>query len=506
MLGIMRPLLLLSGLLAPLLILSPVQAATSLRPDLQTLPAVPHFSVAGAAAARALQQRPAPRRNGQPPRFAAGVALPLQLADGRWDRLDDGSWSWRVRVGSAGARLLNFRFDQFRLPPSGRLYVYDAQGQLVQGPYTRASQTPEGMLWTAVVEGSEAVIELRVADAERSQVRLALGAVFHGFQSFAEAVAETGLSGGSAASCEVNVACPAGASWSNEIRSAAVYTVQDNSNPLLPAEFICSGDLVNNARQDNTPYFLTAHHCQVGWNSNSPASSMVVYWNYQASSCDGTTGSLADTQSGATFDATDAGSDFNLLTLGAIPAGYNVHYAGIDASGNVPTSGVGIHHPKGDIKKISTYSSPASAVSIDLCIGTLPVVGTCTQTQTIQAWQVNWSQGITEDGSSGSALWDQNHRIVGVLSGGSSACGASSPDVYGRLAVAWTAAGTGGSLAHWLDPDNSGTRSFDGRDAGGATGGTGAGLGGGGGGGNAAALLLLLPLAWLRRRRNARRA
>jgi len=488
-------LLSLTGLLAAAVLCGAAPAAPRLRPDLDSLPAVPHFAVAGAQAAHALQRQQALRRRGEPPRFAAAVDLPLQLADGRWDRLAARTWSWRVRIGSAGAKLLNFRFDRFQLPPSGALYLYDAQGRLVQGPYTSADQTPEGMLWTAVVEGSEAVIELRVDDAERAQARLALGAVFHGFQTFAEAAARAGLTSTSAASCEVNVACPAGADWGNEIRSAAVYTAQSGVG-----EIICSGDLVNNARGDNTPYFLTAHHCRVGWDSATPASSMVVYWNFQASSCDGTSGSLAQNQSGATFDATDAGSDFNLLTLGPIPSAFNVHYAGIDASGNAPSSGVGIHHPQGDIKKISTYTAAASPVSADLCTSSL--LGICTAHQTIQAWQVNWAQGITEDGSSGSGLWDQNHRIVGVLSGGNSACGASGPDVYGRLDAAWAAAGTGGSLAKWLDPDNTGARVFNGRDAGSPT--TvpvGSSSGGEGGGGSAAQLLVLLPLALLRRRR-----
>ena len=102
-------------------------------------------------------------------------------------------------------------------------------------------------------------------------------------------------------------------------------------------------------------------------------------------------------------------------------------------------------------------------------------------------------------------------RLSGIASadhgfGHSSSCSASGPDVYGRLAVAWTAAGSGGSLSHWLDPDNSGTRVVDGRDAGGSTGGTGgtggtAGNSGGSGGGGAAPLLALLPLVLVRRRR-----
>jgi hypothetical protein len=499
-------LLSLAGLLAAALSHSAAQAAPRLQPDLSGLDAVPHFSVAGAQAAHALQARKPPAHNGEPPRFAAGVGLALGLDDGRWQRLDDGSWSWRARVGSPGAKLLNFRFSRFHLPASGALYVYDAQGEVVQGPYTSANQTPEGMLWTAVVPGAEAVLELRVADAERAQVRLALDTVFHGFATLDEAASRAGLTNQSAASCEVNVACPAGANWGDEIRSAAVFTVQDSSI----GEFICSGDLVNNQRGDGTPFFLTAHHCRVGWNSSSPASSMVVYWNFQASSCSGTSGSLTDNQTGATFDATDAGSDFNLLTLSAAPASaWNVRFAGVDASGAVPTSGVGIHHPEGDIKKISTYTAPASATDASLCLSTVPIVGACTQQQTVHAWAVNWAEGITEEGSSGSALWDQNHRIVGVLSGGNSACGTSGPDVYGRLDVAWTASGTGGSLAHWLDPDSTGTKVINARDASGPTGpsggsGTTINSGSSGGGGSAAALLLLAPLAALRRRRARR--
>jgi hypothetical protein len=458
--GIAR-LLSVAGLLAAMLAYPAAQAAPHLQPDLSGLDAGPHFGVAGAQAAHALQARKPPARNGEPPHFAAGVGLKLGLADGRWQRLDDGNWSWRARIGSPGAKLLNFRFSQFRLPPGAALYVYDAKAQVVQGPYTSANQTPEGMLWTAVVPGAEAVLELRVADSGRAQVRLALDTVFHGFVSFDQAVAESGLTGNSAATCEINVVCPAGANWSNEIRSAAVFTAQDSSI----GEFICSGDLVNSVRGDGTPFFLTAHHCRVGWSSTSPASSMVVYWNYQAGTCDGTNGSLSDNQSGATFDATDAASDFDLLTLSSAPApAWNVRFAGVDASGAVPTSGVGIHHPEGDIKKISTYTSPATATDVTLCLGTVPVVGACTQQQTVHAWEVNWAQGITEEGSSGSGLWDQNHRIVGVLSGGSSACGSPGPDAYGRLDQAWIANGTGGSLAHWLDPDNSGDKIINARD------------------------------------------
>ena len=54
-------------------------------------------------------------------------------------------------------------------------------------------------------------------------------------------------------------------------------------------------------------------------------------------------------------------SDFALLRLEEdIPDSYEVHFAGWDATGNTPNTPVGIHHPSGDIKKISFDYNNAS--------------------------------------------------------------------------------------------------------------------------------------------------
>jgi len=39
---------------------------------------------------------------------------------------------------------------------------------------------------------------------------------------------------------------------------------------------------VNNVRQDLKPYFMTANHCGI---TSGNAASLVVYWNYQNSTC-----------------------------------------------------------------------------------------------------------------------------------------------------------------------------------------------------------------------------
>lgn len=432
----------------------------------------------------------------QPYQFAVSAVLPLGLDDGVWKQLDNSTWSWRTRVYSANAQTLNFHFDQFKLPPGSALWIYDTQGQRIDGPYTEANATPDGQLWTAVVPGETAVLEARVPAAEKDQMQLHLAEVNHGFRGFGDK-AGTG-SYGDAGSCETDVACPAGRNWLNEARALARISINGNT--------LCSGQLVNDIPQDNTPYFLTANHC--GISSNTVAGSVVFYWNYQNASCGGNGQEPSyQTQSGATLVAGDSGSDFTLLKTSQPPsASFNLYLSGFDASSKTPQSGAVVHHPKGDVTKISTYSSPATIKTISLCEGTLVASLCLGSSRTITTWDITYSQGITEPGSSGSALYNQNHQIVGQLSGGNTSCSNSGgDDVYGRTDAAWTAnAAASGQLKAWLDPGNTGALSVGGKNLNGSassnSGNGGGGASGGGGGGGSftpltlAALLLLVLL------------
>ena len=141
----------------------------------------------------------------------------------------------------------------------------------------------------------------------------------------------------------MDVVCPEGDDWREEISSVAVYSLGGGT--------LCTGWMTNNARQDGTPYFMTANHC--GINSGN-AASLVVYWNFETSVCGGTPdGSLAQSQTGSTFLSDYGSSDFTLVELDATPnAAFNVYYAGWDVRGATPPGAVGIHHPQGDEKAI----------------------------------------------------------------------------------------------------------------------------------------------------------
>ncbi|MBL7983901.1 MAG: T9SS type A sorting domain-containing protein, partial [Flavobacteriales bacterium] len=187
----------------------------------------------------------------------------------------------------------------------------------------------------------------------------------------------------------------------------------------------CTGTLLNNCNNDSIPYFLTANHCLEG---GTPPDTWVFRFNWDSPTCDPTENAPTDlTVSGSTQLANNAGSDMLFLQLSSRPpAEFDVTYSGWDANGLVPDSGTCIHHPAGDIKKISHDNNPQAQANID--VGSGPA----------DCWHVfNWESGTTEPGSSGSALWDQNHRVVGQLYGGAANCNNNVDDYFGRLDVSY---------------------------------------------------------------------
>ena len=435
---------------AALLLVTVGAQASSFQPDLSQLESLPlHL-----APAPVLAKAELPPGKGAPLRVAVKVPLALSLLDGVWDEPQAGTARWRTRVYSAGARSLALAFSQVSLPEGAELWLYDEGGQVVQGPYTAANRNTDGRLWTAIVPAETAVLELRLPSARKADAALQLASINYGTRDFEKAALVPGNSG----SCNIDVACAAGDNYRNEIRAVGVYTVEAGSSV-----FICTGQLINNFRQDSTPYFLTANHCGV---TSGNANSVMLYWNFQRNTCGSGTGGLMQSQSGAIFRAADSTADFTLLQLASAPNGtFNVYYQGFDASNNAPQSGVAIHHPAGDEKKISVFSAPGTQRNVTI------------DGRNTDAWEVFWTQGTTEQGSSGGGLINQNRRLVGVLSGGAASCDDSStptvdertlPDYFGRLTRAWQASTTSGAgqLKAWLDPDNSGALSLCGQNPG----------------------------------------
>ncbi|CAG0932122.1 Protease 1 [Thermoflexales bacterium] len=384
-----------------------------------------------------------------PARFA--TALPVSVAptqQGTWDELPAGGRLWRLRIHGEGARSLNLGFTRYQMPVGGELRLYAPDYHEIVGPFTSADNETHGQLWTPLIGGEELVLELRLP-AGVPLPELELSVVNYGYNSLEGALAV--YSG----ACNVDVVCPEGDGWRDEIRSAGAITVGGTDT--------CSGSLINNTAQDRRPFFLTANHCSI---NSGNAATMVVYWNYQNSTCripgspaSGGPGDGQRTQfnSGAIWRASYATSDFTLVELDdPINPAYNPHWSGWDRSSGDFAAAIAIHHPGVEEKRISFENDATSTTSY---------LGTSVPGNGSHIRVTDWDLGTTEGGSSGSPLFNPQHRVVGQLHGGYAACGNDDSDWYGRLSVSWAGGGTASSrLSDWLDPLGSGVQTLDGID------------------------------------------
>nr|MCU0867901.1 serine protease [Planctomycetota bacterium] len=382
------------------------------------------------------------RRNGQPARYAIPHAVTATPAThGTWQSLD-ATWSlWRLRVQAPGANHINLGFRRFWLPAGARVQIYSSDYSDLVRPFDVADHQPTLDLWTPVCGTEEIVVELYVMEAQRPLVQLELQQVGSGYRFFG--AGSDALLPVERGTCNIDVTCPLGATWAQEIPAVAAIS--------SAGSIFCSGAMINNTAQDGRNFFLTANHCGV---TSGIASSLVCYWNYRNTTCGGSDANLLQFTTGATFRSTSTATDFTLLELNQTPnAAWGVSYLGWNRGTGDTTSATAIHHPSGEPKKISFEYQATTTTSY----GGTAVPGNGTHIRI-----TDWDDGTTEGGSSGSPLFDQNKRVVGQLHGGSAACGNDFSDWYGRFSGSWTGGGTDATrLSNWLDPLNTGALTLD---------------------------------------------
>ncbi len=387
---------------------------------------------------------------GGPVLFAEPFAVAVTPAGrGVWEETSDGRFAvWRLRVVSSGAVSLNFGFTRYRMPPGGSLRVYATAGGESIGPFTDADNEAHGQLWTPVVSGGDAVIEVAVPAGREEELALELTSVNRGFRDLFPEVVRTAAHG----ACNIDVACPEADPYRDQVRSVGFMS--------LSGRDWCTGFLVNNTARDGKPYFMTAAHCI---STQSEAAAVVVYWNHESPTCGARTGgSRAHYQSGATLVARSRyhhyhhpdAPDFALLLLDdEVDPDHDLFFAGWNADPAPPSSAFMIHHPQTHVKSINFTSSPLTVTGYRTSD---PGGGDFLRIP-------SWDRGAAEGGSSGSPLFGPDKRVVGVHSGGRSECGNRLADWSGRLASAWTGHGVPESrLMDWLDPLGTGEMAIDG--------------------------------------------
>jgi PKD repeat protein len=346
---------------------------------------------------------------------------------------------WRYKIESKNAYSLGVLFKTYRLPQGASVYVYDESKTRVKGAFTQRNNNVSNQLSLADFSGKNLIVEYFEPDSPEFSGELVLGAVSQAYIDIQSTVVT-----------RIGINCTQGANWQDVKTAICLMTFSDSNY-----EYYCTGSLLNNVKEDGTPYFLTANHCI---STASEASTLVTYFNYENSTCSSSDASLSQTLSGATFKSGSSYSDFTLLLLNEYPPDeYNPFYLGWDASGTSPTSGVCIHHPEGTAKCIAVENDKVTSYA-QMIQWSDDSGKTSSTTQANTHWLVGFNQGNTEAGSSGSPFLDQNKRVVGQLHGGS-----DTESFYGKLSLSWNYSSTyTKQLAHWLDPDNTGTKILDG--------------------------------------------
>ncbi|WP_407557532.1 T9SS type A sorting domain-containing protein [Winogradskyella sp. 4-2091] len=375
---------------------------------------------------------------------------------GQWTTLENGDRIWRMSYTSENAHSLNFMFDVFNVPEGAKLYVYNSEKTDLLRPFSHYNNNEENVLGTWLVEGDHAVIEYYQPANVSGTASIVVGSVVHGYRTAESYQKSLGDSG----NCNQDVDCdisPASDPYQldtrkEEVKKAAGMLVTGGSG-------FCSGTLVNNTNNDGTPYFMTANHCSGGegswafrfnWRSPNPSCSTT------ASSPNGT---FDQTVSGSVLRANSSQSDMELVEITDTSFFNNnpdVVWAGWNNSTSVtPNVNFGVHHPSGDIQKTCRDDDGATRNTISF-----------NGNANTQMWYITeWELGVTEQGSSGSGLFNENGELIGMLSGGAAACNGTSNngqyDFYGRFGVAWDYGTTSATrLKDWLDPSNSGVTSI----------------------------------------------
>ncbi len=374
-------------------------------------------------------------------RFGALVPVNYNLSNsGEWSYDDDnGISTWKLKISFQQAKSINLNFNNLHLSANANLFVYNEDYTDILGAITAKNNKTDRLFSIRPIKGSAITLELIVPQNEQELNIISCNEVIYGYRSIHDKVQKV-FQGSE--NCNINVNCGEGKNWQDVKRSVAMVTAVNNTR-------FCTATLINNVRQDTTPYILGAAHCVLRNNS-------IFIFGYESALCSpNTDGVLSNSISGSARKAiaVNFGSDFELRELSSRPpASYNVYYAGWNNQNIASTKSVGIHHPTGDVKKIS----------IDNDV----LISSGYYSSGVTHWQVSgWEKGTTESGSSGSAIFDVNQRIIGQLHGGDASCKNKLQDYYGKFSYSWnTSTDTLRQLKQWLDPDNTGALVVDGLD------------------------------------------
>jgi lysyl endopeptidase len=354
---------------------------------------------------------------------------------------ENDSLKYSISLIAEDALNISLQFSKFKLPKGALLSIY-SKNELTDS--ISSNENNENNIWaTRVYQGNRLSIVLKAPSSTNEPIELTIGSVNFGYKNFGVLYDFGNI--GASANCNINANCPLGNDWNNEKNSIAMIVVNGQEH--------CTGSLIMNACNTNTPYILTANHCL----STGNVANWVFQFQTLSTDCATNVGWREDIQfNGCTLRANNAETDFALVQLNTTPLpNSGLVYSGWSRQtlGNLSTTI--LHHPRGDLMKISQDANPP-VIFNDVLTG-------------VQCWFLDLDNGIVEGGSSGAPYYNQNHQIIGQHYRRPQNVGNPRPvpcdmtqTVGGRFDLSWTGGGTNTTrLSNWLDPTNTGLQTIN---------------------------------------------
>ncbi|MGP1628541.1 MAG: trypsin-like serine peptidase [Giesbergeria sp.] len=375
------------------------------------------------------------------PRALVGAASPDDLsAQLRWQANPGGAQVAALSVSAPGAHGLRLGLRVEALPPGALLRVYSQaqQDKVYQVAAQQVLQAIELNLasgetgdaahtwWTPELGAEEQTLEIELPPGtDRSALRVSVPQVSHIFQDLSlppEGALVSKIN--ESETCNLDATCYDEFAAQRNAVARMVFTTDGKT-------YTCTGTLLNDMASSGKPYFLSANHCI---STQSTASSLQTDWFYRSPSCNSRTLSSASVRrfAGATLLYANGASDTSFMRLNEAPP-TGAAFAAWDATPQATgTAIMGLHHPHSDLLKMSLGNVTGQTACSTLTGAEFSCSGTSGN-----YYQVKWTSGVTEGGSSGSALFRGGY-VVGTLYGGTGSCTATGgSDVYGRLDVAF---------------------------------------------------------------------